>query len=215
MFKLHFTIMKIPKNLISKIYIFYLFKHYALTGFLSLTFNKLIYGSLLKIGKNPKVWGSFTVKIIGKGTIVIGENLHFVSEPKRSFITLYSKIQLTSFGQGSIVIGDHVGLNGTVIVSKKSIFIGNGSMIAPNVIIVDSDFHNPWPASDRFISSTETFDKPVRIGENVWIGMNSIILKGSVIGDNSIIAAGSIVNGEIPPNCIAGGNPARVISFSK
>jgi acetyltransferase-like isoleucine patch superfamily enzyme len=45
----------------------------------------------------------------------------------------------------------------------------------------------------------------------VWIGMNSVILKGSRIGDNSIIGAGSLVTGIIPPNVIAGGNPAKVL----
>jgi maltose O-acetyltransferase len=43
--------------------------------------------------------------------------------------------------------------------------------------------------------------------------MNSLILKGSVIGDNSIIAAGSVVTGEIPPNCMAAGSPAKLIKF--
>jgi len=205
--------MKMSKNILSKLYILYLFKRYALAGFFSLTFNKFIYGNLLKIGKNPKVWGSFTIKIIGNGSIVIGDHLHFVSEPKRSFISLYSKIQLTAFGQGSILLGDHVGLNGTVIVSKKLISIGSGTMVAPNVIIVDSDFHQTWPPDQRLFSDTSNFDKEVKIGSNVWIGMNSLVLKGAVIGDNTIIAAGSTVTGEIPANCIAAGNPAIPIKY--
>jgi len=49
------------------------------------------------------------------------------------------------------------------------------------------------------------------IGNNVFIGMNSIILMGSKIGNNSIIGAGSVVNGAIPDNCVVAGNPARVI----
>ena len=53
--------------------------------------------------------------------------------------------------------------------------------------------------------------KPVSIGENVFIGCNSIILKGATIGDNTTIGAGSVVSGTIPANCIAAGNPARVI----
>ena len=86
-------------------------------------------------------------------------------------------------------------------------------MIAPNVIIVDSDFHQTWPPESRFISDTRTSDKEVIIGRNVWVGMNSLILKGSVIGDNSIIAAGSVVTEEIPPNCMAAGSPAKLIKF--
>jgi acetyltransferase-like isoleucine patch superfamily enzyme len=47
--------------------------------------------------------------------------------------------------------------------------------------------------------------------ENVWVGMNVIILKGVTIGKNSVIAAGSIVTKPIPANCLAGGNPAKVL----
>lgn len=205
--------MKIPENILAKIYILFLFKRNEYTGRISLIFNKIIYGKLFIIGKKPKVWGSFVVKILGNGKIIIGDHLHFVSEPKRSFISLYSKIQLTAFGQGSIILGDQVGLNGTVIVSKKSISIGSGTMIAPNVIIVDSDFHQTWPPDQRLYSDTTNFDRDVKIGCNVWIGMNSLILKGAEIGDNTIIAAGSIVTGQIPPNCIAAGNPATPIKY--
>lgn len=52
----------------------------------------------------------------------------------------------------------------------------------------------------------------VTIGDNVFIGMNAILLKGAAIGENTIIGAGSVVTGPIPPNCVAAGNPARVIS---
>jgi acetyltransferase-like isoleucine patch superfamily enzyme len=102
-------------------------------------------------------------------------------------------------------------LNGTTITSKKLVRIGDGTMIAPNVIIVDSDFHAQWPPDARLISSTAETDREVTIGSNVWIGMNSVILKGTTIGDNSIIGASSLVSGDIPANVIAGGNPARVL----
>jgi acetyltransferase-like isoleucine patch superfamily enzyme len=207
--------MKIPSKIFAKLYIYSIFFYTYLQGYISLKFNKSIYGKSFLVGQDSKIWGSITIKILGNGFISIGKSAHLVSSPIRSFITLYSSIQLTTFPKGKIIIGDKVALNGTIITSKLSIEIGSGTMVAPNVIIVDSDFHNPWPANERFISSTETFDKPVRIGKNVWIGMNSLILKGSLIGDNSIIAAGSVVVGEIPSDCIAGGNPARVISFNK
>lgn len=51
----------------------------------------------------------------------------------------------------------------------------------------------------------------VTIGNNVFIGMNAVILKGSVIGDNTIIGAGSVVSGHIPGNCVAAGNPCKPI----
>ena len=205
--------MKIPKNFLAKLYNLYLYKRYELTGMFSLFFNRIVFRKLLKVGRHPKIWGSIVIKIVGNGAIILGDNLHLVSETKRSFITLFSKIQLTAYGEGVISLGDRVALNGTVITSKKSISIGSGTMVAPNVIIVDSDFHQAWPPETRFISDTSAFDKGVKIGCNVWIGMNTLVLKGSDIGDNSIIGAGSTVTGVIPPNCIAAGNPAIPIKY--
>ena len=55
--------------------------------------------------------------------------------------------------------------------------------------------------------------KAIEIGDNVFIGCNCLILKGAKIGDNSTIGAGSVVTGYIPDNCIAAGNPAKVIKY--
>jgi len=53
---------------------------------------------------------------------------------------------------------------------------------------------------------------PVIIGDNVWIGMGAVILKGVTIGDNSVVAAGAIVTKSVPPNVVVAGNPARIVS---
>jgi galactoside O-acetyltransferase len=52
---------------------------------------------------------------------------------------------------------------------------------------------------------------PITIGNNVWIGMNSVIMRGVTIGENSIIGANSVVTKDIPANVIAAGNPCKVI----
>ena len=79
-----------------------------------------------------------------------------------------------------------------------------------NCQITDSDGHSLWPPENRSNYSGAEFDEPVVIGENVFIGLNVIILKGAEIGDNSVIGAGSIVRGKIPANCMAAGVPAKV-----
>ena len=55
------------------------------------------------------------------------------------------------------------------------------------------------------------FPKPITIGNNVWIGANVIVLKGTVLGDNTVVGTGSVVKGEYPSNCVIVGNPAKII----
>ena len=81
-------------------------------------------------------------------------------------------------------------------------------MIGPNVIIVDSDFHAPWPPEGRLTRPGVENDASVMVGKNVWIGMGSIILKGVTIGDNSIVGAGSVVVNDVPSDSVVAGNPA-------
>ena len=78
-------------------------------------------------------------------------------------------------------------------------------MIASNVYVSDSDWHDIY---NRVSMGTTA---PVTIEENVWIGDSAIICKGVTIGENSIIGAGAVVSRDIPPNTIAAGNPARVV----
>lgn len=118
----------------------------------------------------------------------------------------------------SIFIGDNViiGMNCT-FVDNAEIHIGNQVMIAPNVQIYTAS--HPILPQERLIdnwkeiSSTyfRTFAKPVIIEDNVWIGGGAIILPGVTIGKNSVIGAGSVVNKSIPANCVAVGNPCKVI----
>ena len=79
-------------------------------------------------------------------------------------------------------------------------------MIASDVVITDSDWHGIYDRTDYVATP-----KPVKIHKNVWIGERSIILKGTQIGENSIIGAGSVVHGDIPPNSIYAGNPAKEV----
>jgi acetyltransferase-like isoleucine patch superfamily enzyme len=114
---------------------------------------------------------------------------------------------------GEIVIGDNVGISGATINATRSIRIGNNVLIGSGCLITDTDSH-PINWHDRINNLNEkTANSPVVIEENVFIGARSIILKGVTIGRNSVIGAGSVVVKSIPENCIAGGNPAKVIKY--
>lgn len=86
----------------------------------------------------------------------------------------------------------------------KSIYIGNNVAISKNVIIRDSDSH-------IINGNTKNVTKPIIIEDNVWIGMNAIILKGVNLGKGCIVAAGAIVTKNVPPHTLVGGVPAKVI----
>lgn len=152
--------------------------------------------------------GVYVHWIEGPGEIVVGDD-----------VTLDGKIDIL-FGRGlaetpTLVIGDHtfVGHNCTLAVAK-GLSIGSHCLIANNVWITDSPGH-PVSASQRLagLPPDSSRVRPVTIGNNVWIGRDAVVLPGVTIGDNSVVAACAVVTKDVPPNKIAMGNPARVVSF--
>lgn len=110
---------------------------------------------------------------------------------------------------GNIIIGDNVGLSNVAITCKTGVTIGNRTMIGAGTVIYDTDFHPIDP--QRRECFQEAKSKPVIIEENVFVGAQCIILKGSCIGRNSVVGAGSVVSANIPENEVWAGNPARFV----
>ena len=113
-----------------------------------------------------------------------------------------------------VLVGDNCRINGAYIHAESEISIGNNCVIASGVNIIDSNGHEVGSYNRTVGRDTP---RPITIGNNVWIGMNAIILKGSKIGDNTIVAAGAIVKGEYPMNSIIHPAPAIIdeIQFNK
>ena len=141
---------------------------------------------------------------LGKGCV----NSSFTS----NMLGLWQRSIFVARYGGKIKIGEGFGISGTTIYSTKSITIGKNATIGANCKIIDNDFH-PLDPEDRRMNLNEekTLRAPIVIGDNCFIGMNSIILKGTSIGNNVIVGAGSVVHGSFPDNCIIAGNPAKII----
>jgi maltose O-acetyltransferase len=115
----------------------------------------------------------------------------------------------------NISIGNNTFVNtNCMFLDNNKITIGKNGLIAPYVQIYTAS--HPTKASQRIIEEGEdsrylTFAKPVTIGDNVWIGGNSVIFPDVTIGDNVTIGAGSVVTKDIPDSVLALGNPCKVI----
>jgi acetyltransferase-like isoleucine patch superfamily enzyme len=118
----------------------------------------------------------------------------------------------TSKADAYIEIGENSELYGTTIHAKDKIIIGKNVLIAGNCIIIDSNGHNTCWDNPALRSTSKDIPQPIIIKDNVWICLNSIILKGTIIGEGTIIGANSVVKGNIPPFSLVMGNPAKIVA---
>ena len=101
---------------------------------------------------------------------------------------------------GNCYLGDHFTITGkSTIICRKRIYFGNGVLISWDALIMDTDYHHITDDEGRVIND----EKPIIIGDEVWVGCRSTILKGTTIPSKSVIAAGSLVAGKMEEeNCI-------------
>lgn len=186
-------------------------------------YNLLIIKVLLgeNVGKNIRIFNRVFFRIASGAKVVIGDNFTFSSGG--GFNPLCRNLQGCIVAERStsvIEIGHHVGMSSSCLWAKERITIGNYVNIGGDCILLDSDCHNiDWRIrnSGKISATGNTLDTetckcaPITIEDHVLIGARCIILKGVTIGEHSVIAAGSVVTKDIPANCIAGGNPCKII----
>ena len=167
----------------------------------------------IKCGKNVRFMGRTIIRTHEKDAICIGDDVIFNSLDNVNLVGLKGATILCASKGSKIVIGNRTGLSASVLNSRGLIQIGDNVNIGGNVRIFDHDFHPiEWWARRKPEQTDKTRVRPVVIGDDVFIGTNAIILKGTHIGERSIVAAGSVVFGlNIPPDSIVKGNPAVIV----
>ena len=143
--------------------------------------------------------------------IVIGKNLQMRNWFSSSPLGVNHRCILATWSAAAIIeIGDSVGLTGTTICAEQAVTIGDRVRVGANSSIVDTDFH-PLGAAERSINPRAGRSERVVIEDDVFVGMNVLVLKGSHIGRGSVVGAGSVVAGRIPSGVVAAGNPVRIL----
>lgn len=159
-------------------------------------------------------WRFYGVPILQKhrrSTLTIGDGLSLRSTPHSNALGPNHPVILSTRRPGArLVIGRGFGMTGGTICAEESITIGDDVWVGANCVITDTDFH-PLDLAARLARPLDGATAPVIIEDGVFIGMNSLVLKGVTIGAGSVIGAGSIVTRSLPPSVIAAGNPARPI----
>lgn len=152
------------------------------------------------------------VMVARGGKFSIGKNFAMNNGIKGNPIGCYERCTFFVDRGALLTIGDNVGMSQAALICHKSITIGNNVKIGGGVCIYDTDFHSLDPVVRRSSEDLKNrAEKPVVIGNDVFIGAKSIILKGVTIGENSVIGAGSVVTKSVPANQIWAGNPAKFI----
>lgn len=147
-------------------------------------------GTRCVLGRNVRFWGSVAIHLGDRSA-------------------LQDDVILSGTGVIRIGSGSSVG-EGSVIVAWESVSIGDDVMVAGRCYILDVD-HGFDGSSSAAIRDQPLDIRPVTIGNDVWIGAHSVVLRGATIGDGAVIGANSVVIGNIPANTIAAGSPAKVL----
>ena len=167
-------------------------------------------GMGISIGDGFRCKGLFFIMGNRNGRIQIGNSFRVNSSPLSSLIGLYQRAIIVARRNGNIQIGNNVGITG-VTIHGTNIRIGDNVMVGANTKIIDHDFHSLDYVERRKNAMDHEVSRPVSIGDDVFIGCNCIVLKGTHIGNRCIVGAGSVVSGSFDDDCLIAGNPAKVI----
>jgi acetyltransferase-like isoleucine patch superfamily enzyme len=159
-------------------------------------------------------WRFYGLPVIQKhrqSRMVFGDRLQLRSTVCSNPLGANHAVILCTWQAGAVLeIGDDFGMTGGSICAAQRITIGDRVTVGANSTILDTDFH-PLDPDQRRRDPQAARTAPVVIEDDVFIGMNSLILKGVRLGRGSVVGAGSVVTRDVPAGAIVAGNPARVV----
>lgn len=166
----------------------------------------------LQVQGSVYVRGLPTIRMATGGAIRIGANVKLFSRPTSNPLYLQSPCVFALIKPDArIEIGRDTAMSGTVLCAANRISIGERVLIGANCTLCDTDFHPLAPEARRINPTDGAVARPIIIGDDVFIGTQAIILKGTSIGAGSVVGARAVVSGQFPPRSIIAGNPAQVI----
>ena len=162
-------------------------------------------------GTNWRIFGRPILQKHRGSTIKAGDGLVLRSWPRSNPLAPTHPVVLSTRSADAVLtIGDNCGFTGAVVVAAKRVAIGDRVLVGGNAQIVDTDFH-PLTPEGRAEDINAGSSRPITIEDDVFIGMNSLILKGVTLGEGCVVGAGSVVSRDVPPRTIVAGNPAQVV----
>ena len=136
------------------------------------------------------------------GEVIISHNCGF-----GSYRNQFNRIDARG-PSARVVIGPHSFFNGAQVAAWTIIEFGPRCIVS-DALIEDDDYHSI--EINRWDPAAVVKARPIRIGENVWIGSRAAVMKGVTIGDNSVVGLGTIVRKPVPANCVVIGNPQQIV----
>lgn len=169
----------------------------------------------LDFAPSTRFLGMPITSIYSSSGITIGARCLLCSVPEYTALGVNHPIILRTMRPDALIqIGEDTGISGATICAATTITIGKRCLLGANVVISDNDFHPLAPTDRRYNNDEDAIaSSPITIGDDVFLGLGAIILKGVTIGNGSIIGAGSVVTKDVPKLAIAAGNPARIVRY--
>lgn len=165
----------------------------------------------IAIGAGWRFYGLPIIQRHRRSRIRIGRAMHLRSTPRSNPLGPNHPVIISTRRAGALLtIGDDFGMTGGSLVCDQRISIGDRVWVGANAVICDTDFH-PLDPETRRTRPLDGNTAPVEIADDVFIGMNALVLKGVRIGAGAVIGAGSVVSRDVPAGATVAGNPARVI----